>query len=191
MTGDEKDRVFDVLQAQLNRHEHMIISILSGWDRVFGLEIFVFTGALSLGIAQDRREVLLVLPAAVLAIAMLGFGSLIELASRQGYSRYLEKRIEDEFGIRDLVWARYLGPEMVAKAWTNRYILTSLYAFFIGASCYLSIESAFAVSRLSSWKIPSILLSLITVSFFATAVVEATRAGTLSHRRAGQGPPRS
>ncbi|MCA1693411.1 MAG: hypothetical protein LC749_01035, partial [Actinobacteria bacterium] len=108
--NESSRQLVDALQAQLARNEEAIRGIINSWDRLFGLGLLVFTGGLSLGLKEERREVLLFMPAAILIVLLLGTSLLLEMMARGAYNKHLENRINEELNAPVAYWESSIGP---------------------------------------------------------------------------------
>jgi hypothetical protein len=170
----------EAMLGQISRNEAMMSVIIGSWDRLFGLCILIFGGALSFGLHDNRREVLLVLPAAIATIILAAYALFEYVLARAGKNRYLEERLRALAPHAALYWESQIVGATIDKSLNYRVFQPVSYAFFLVASCYLSIDSALTVNNLHAWVWPTIALTALS----CVVTLVAGRRAVLARARA-------
>lgn len=182
--------VLDVIQRQIDRNEEIIRGILFSWDRLFTVGLLIFGGAITLGLKDNREEVLLALPMAIGVVLSLGYMLGIEMLARGGYNKYLEEIANKRLHTNVLLWESRVAPSTSHRAINNNIILPFIYLFFLLFSCYLALTKVHEVPRLHPWKLPVYFeVGFVTLAFMVENIemIKIRKRGYGTARASAQG----
>jgi hypothetical protein len=133
LTDFEKVQL-SIIEGELNRLSSTMTGIILGWDRIFAIGALVFGGGLSIGLAEGRHIILVLLPLPICLLNVFGNLLLMELSGKGGYRRFLEEKVNSMVKTNLLAWEPWLTSRIMQRSFTGTVFLPFLYyLFFVGA----------------------------------------------------------
>lgn len=186
MTGE--DDTVAIFQRELDRAIEGINSAVVTYDRLFGIGALIFGAGLTIGFQPDREVVRLLLPLPIVLLTVFGYSLFIAQMAHSGYRYHLEEQVNRRCSVNASIWESHIAqkaPHVPARAWTNRYVLPSLYIGFLSTTWVISIAASYSSNgRYAGWR-PLLWFGFaLSMVLVALAFSEAVRAYSSAYRAA-------
>jgi hypothetical protein len=173
-----KDLALGLVEGELDRVGAFIRESGSTYDRLLSLAAVIFGGGLTIGLAEGRKIVLVLLPLPILLLVVYGFQVLIEQNSHGGYKRFLEEQADKLGGTKVLLWEAKIAPRVGQSSWTDQYLVPGMYLIFLMGTWVVSLTALW--SAYPSWRWAGFLGLAISMAI----VVIGQRESSLARNRA-------
>jgi hypothetical protein len=130
-----------IIEGELNRISSTMTGIILGWDRIFAIGALVFGGGLSIGLAERRHIILVLLPLPICLLNVFGNLLLMELSGKGGYRRFLEEKVNLIVKRNLLAWEPWLTSRIMQRSFTGAVFLPFLYSSFLVGAWILSLST--------------------------------------------------
>jgi hypothetical protein len=179
-----KDSALELLEGELDRIATAIRESGSTYDRLLSLAAVIFGGGLTIGLAEGRKIVLVLLPLPIVLLIVYGFQILIEQNSQGGYKKFLEEQVGKLSGTNLLFWELKIAPKVGQKSWTDNYIVPGMYFAFLAGTWIVSLTALW--STYPSWRWAGFVGLAISAVFVAIGQHESSSARDRAYQYASQ-----
>lgn len=178
--GDETARL-DALLREAESVSEGTRALFLSTERVVALGFSIAALAATIGLVQDRREILMAAPFALLGALAYGVHLWSEMIFMGGYRRYLEEGINQILGTPTIVWESQIVPSLRRGPTADGLLLAWVSVGGVIGSGGLGLHAAWVSFGLVGLLVAGALL-LTTFALFTVAALRIAKASDVAYK---------